>query len=848
MLSACSEETGFSATDTGTVRLSLDVDRTVLTAGASRSSLDEIVANLAPADFTVRLTGADGESKEWPFATFTGDKIGIGSYTITAYSGTEGKEGFNAAYFAGSEKINVATDLTTEVAITTRLANSAVRVDYTDEFRAYMSTFSASVRTAGSVDGIEYPATTTSDDMFINPGDASLYVTFTTNTGKSATLKAAEFTAAAQHRYTITVDINEGQMGDAVLNVEFDDQTVAETREFVLSDELFNAPAPVVTPENLATTVVESYSPAQECRFNVVAQGRVAAITLVTESEYLLSQGWPAQINLMDAGADVQQLLRSLGADVRGVWGKANPNLAVVDLSGTASALRPADNNVSRFRLEVEDEYGKVSDPSGIIEVTLIPLELEILDQQLCMLGDTKATIELAYNGEDLSKAVYEVYNDGAGEWETVTPISINPVSRSRASEDTPVYAVTLPLHDGLTNAQVRVHVLDRVVDFEIVRGVPEYTMSVDPVNVYATYAYAEIQSDDVDPASLVAVLKFTATGADALKVQHLGDGLLKVSGLKPSTAVDLKASVSDKVAEAKFTTEAAAAVPNGDFESLGEPFTASMNQSGKWSISAGINYQTTTQYSISEPTGWATVNKKTAGDHTTNNSWFRVPSTVNTTLTWTSTVPAIKLINTGGGTDTPPAVKGLVAQNGSNAMLLRNVGWSANGSVPGVKVEYGGTDAYYNHTAADLDNRSAGKLFLGSYSYSGGTETYNEGVSFTSRPVSLSGYYKYERDDVDAEETGIVTVQVLSGSTVIASATVNLEPASDYTLFTVPLTYKVGAPKATQVRVMFASSNHASYSQAAESAAVKTSDRMNRYECYALGSALTVDNLSFNY
>ena len=92
------------------------------------------------------------------------------------------------------------------------------------------------------------------------------------------------------------------------------------------------------------------------------------------------------------------------------------------------------------------------------------------------------------------------------------------------------------------------------------------------------------------------------------------------------------------------------------------------------------------------------------------------------------------------------------------------------------------------------------------------------------------------------------MTVKVLSGSTVIAEGKLALEPAGSYTLFNVPLTYIANPPKATSVRIMFASSNHASYNQAEKTANIKTTDRMSRYECYTLGAALSVDNLTFNY
>ena len=67
--------------------------------------------------------------------------------------------------------------------------------------------------------------------------------------------------------------------------------------------------------------------------------------------------------------------------------------------------------------------------------------------------------------------------------------------------------------------------------------------------------------------------------------------------------------------------------------------------------------------------------------------------------------------------------------------------------------------DIYNHNEPSSISNRSAGKLFLGSYSYVDGTESYNEGIDFVSRPLTLKGYYKYVQDRNDNSETGMVTV-----------------------------------------------------------------------------------------
>ena len=106
--------------------------------------------------------------------------------------------------------------------------------------------------------------------------------------------------------------------------------------------------------------------------------------------------------------------------------------------------------------------------------------------------------------------------------------------------------------------------------------------------------------------------------------------------------------------------------------------------------------------------------------------SWFVCPSTYNTTLSWTGTVPGIPIFG-GGGTDTPDIYKNLTAQNGSNAMVVRNVAWDENGTTPPAHYKTRGSAYYYSENVPSIANRSAGKLFLGTYSYSGNSESYND-------------------------------------------------------------------------------------------------------------------------
>lgn len=184
------------------------------------------------------------------------------------------------------------------------------------------------------------------------------------------------------------------------------------------------------------------------------------------------------------------------------------------------------------------------------------------------------------------------------------------------------------------------------------------------------------------------------------------------------------------------------------------------------------------------------------------------------------------------------------------NGVLLRNVAWDNAGGTP-PEGHWGFlTESLESLTPPTIQNRSTGKLFLGAYNYdhASATESYHEGIEFTSRPSKLIGYYKYTMSGNDAN--GVVTVVVEyknNGETItLASSEIALAPTNVYTAFEVPLTYTDTSHKATHLRVMFSSSNHASYSQAEESAYISTVD--NRAQAISVGSELYIDNIKLEY
>ena len=456
--------------------------------------------------------------------------------------------------------------------------------------------------------------------------------------------------------------------------------------------------------------------------------------------------------------------------------------------------------------------------------------------------------LSLGFNGTDVKENVtFKIYYPASHEWRATEVLSVSEgVSRGMAD-----YTVTIATNAVIQeNLQVQAFCGGKGSSTITVEKVPFVTDGTEN-DVFATHAFVTVTptvgNPEPDPAQVTFVGR-TGEGEFAPVTSDYADGYYRISGLTPGSEYEVKAVYDGLRSNGhKFTTEQALAVPNGDFEDLVETMSKTdMPESGQWSISAGVNYQNTLTYTVSEPKGWASVNGKTAAaSHANQNSWFVVPSTFNTSGRYIGQWPTI--MTYARNEDTPDSYKGFVAQNGANAMVVRNVAWDANGTTPALWRKTFSSQRY-NSNIPSVAERSAGKLFLGSYSYAGGTETYTEGVDFASRPSSLNGFYRYSRGSQDSAEKGSVKVTLLNGSTVVATGTASLDAAGDFTAFSIPLTYAKGAPKATELRIMIASSDHASYNQADETAAIKTDNKVNNFEAYSIGATLVIDNLTFNY
>lgn len=848
-LTSCSGDSDFgSSLREGYIHLATDLNTEVRESSNSKSRAG---VDITAEDLTLTLTSADGQVNRTysSINEFDAEEAyRVGDYTFTAFYGSEESEGFEVPYYFGSTNFSVVNGRVTEVELTVSLANTMVTVIPTEAFKSYFGNkFSATLHSVGG-SFVEYAADETRP-AYLRPGNVTLTASVTLPTGSSATLQVGTFEAEPRTHYKVTMDLADN-FGEAVLVVTFDDMTSLQPVSITLSDDMVNSPAPVLTLQGTEAAtplvVTEGNTPASDVRVDVHAEGQLKSLTLTTTGNpELLAAGWPAEVDLVSASEAEIAAMSALGFRA---WGAtmSNTKWASVVFTDLIPSLR---GQGATFTLRATDRFGKVSDPVSL-QVSLLPQVLKILSTEPVESKAETMTINIQYNGTaDPSTLSFLIAEEGSENWIGAKVVSVTP----GAIEGTYVVVIEIPASMKSFRLKVKSQVAETGAT-SVQRELVPVIVNIPEGSVWATKVYATLSSEvytaqELSNATFKVETSLSARSGNT-EISNLGDGKYLISGLEPASNYSLKAVVNGEESDAvEITTEAEIAVPNGDFEDLVTTINSNIQQGGLWTITAlgsATRYSTSVDIAVKEPKGWASTNAKTFYAGASNlNSWYTIPSVFNSGVTWITHQPTCKVMGIGqtGYDETPAEYQNLSASSGSNAMVIRNVAWDANGAEVPYKSQTGNTSYsnYYCSNVPTVANRSAGKLFLGSYGFNGSTETLNQGVDFTSRPESLTGDYKYVCDSQDTSETGVVTVEILSGNEVIASGTQNLGAVGDYTRFTVPLAYKVIDRKATSLRIMFCSSNR-------DESSIMTTNYCNKLECCSRGASLTVDNLKFIY
>ena len=752
---------------------------------------------------------------------FVDAQFPVGAHSLEAFSGDIEEEGLGKPYFAGSTTFNVYDGEHAKPTLVAKLANTAVSVEYTEAFMKYFTAYSTEIHSSNGTNYITMPELTTpgteSEWAYVKPGNVDINITVTKQNGVSGTVKAATIeNALPGTHYHVVIDANGGEVGNASITVSFDDATTLEPIEIDVSGDILVTPAPVLTAHGFTSgtpiEILEGDAAEATLKVNILAQGDVASVKLNTSSPTPELSSLQGDVELLTATEEQKNALTTLGVTTKGVWSGVG-QVAEIDFTNILQNLKVA-NGVSDhiFTITVVDKLNRTCEPV-VLKIQAPKPVLVISNQQDLAYQQTTAEFDFTYNGKDIQNKVKFQATNAGDDWEDCTYSSV--VDNGGGS-----YHVVINIPLRSSDSKVRaIYNTTTSAEYTFKRKIE---LAAADYDVWATKATVSMS-----PAAMRSQVTAIYLNDEQKGTTFNDYSQFTFTGLTPGTQYTAKAVLSNGTeATVTFTTEAAAGVPNGDFETLKSDAISvtEMLMGGQYKVSPKT-YTPWCSFTVSEPAKWTTINNKTCNlNAATLNTWFVIPSTYSTNITATAHCPGAKI--TGVKDATPEVYANLTAQNGNYAVVVRNVAWDNNGTNPATS---GGAfnTTYYCENKPTIANRSAGQLSLD--------------TDFASRPTTLNGYYKYERDSQDGTENAVVTVTVLNGSTEIGKGTKELGAAAGFTEFAVPVTYSVTNKKATALKIMITSSNRAEGS-------IKTTDYLGTLEAWSYGAILTVDNLTFSY
>lgn len=861
MMGACADETPFKgmSEDTGEGRISLSITTSdeLSTAIPKTRAVTTTVSTPPKEKFQVRLSKVDGTfAKTWSsideFAKE--DKFSIGIYELEVFFGTPDAQGVvsttggafsydHAYYYGKSEEIIVKEGEETPVSVLASLGNSLVQVEYTDEFKKYFNRWNTTLQTEGTSD-VEIGGAEVSS--YVTPGLIDIIMDAELQNGKKVFLNPAAFYAEAQHLYKVTYNVHNGEVGDASLQITFNDDPIKEHVIEINLNELENAAAPEITTIGFDNnTVIETqagvpFEEGKEVKFSVLAPGKIAKaiLTIDCSTGYLPSFMNSKTIDLCEATVDQQSKMTNEGITARGFFGAEPSQMGYLDLTDFCATLPAGEHTIT---LQVTDQYSQVNEIPAKCQISSVRLTGGIISSEAYM-GNGYAEIKISYDGPDPTQPganpfSFEMINPNTGTKYSVDVLSIENDNITRANYESKYYIckVSLPAAEAeyyRTSLFLGKTKLAVTTDHEL-KIICPYKVEAD---AFAKKIYLKINDiyNEYDLSSFYNDLKIYVNSVEyANKSIDNQNGLITLSDLKPDTEYTISTNILTFSKAQKYTptlilkTEAAASVPNSDLSMTENLLVDPINVGGPYEIKVVVasHQQITSSINRDVPAGgWATLNDLTCYSGSTNkNTWYMEPSTF---------------------------IEG-------NDIVIRSVGYNHNGpEIPESK--NGATTTYYcKNIPKESDiHPSIGELFLGSYSYNGVVPRV-DGINFSSRPASFSFSYTY--NSVGNEKGYVSIILYDKNGNILSRNEKELLSSSLPSYVTLPLANVPFGGKADKLEISFKSANVDStpqiefpknLSEGRTSFTYLADEKKdpNDYITFTKGSELKISNLYFNY
>lgn len=776
-LGSCSEDPAGGKGAKGSLVPCVDIDGGFIGLEVTTRAGEDLTTD----DLTLTVTSSDGSYVQtWDsFGDFNPaeEQFPIGDYTVAVAYGDRDAEGFEnrvvAAYY-DSQDVKILEGTSTPVELTASRTHAIVNITYTEAFERYIKSGAVDL-ISSTGNGITYvynddrPETRSS---LIVPGLTKVLVDIEKYNGTWIhNVEAAKFITKARGSYTVKLDVNEGSLGSASLSIIIDDNVTEEIVEVDISDDVVEADPPEIVLEGIAPdgklTVVEGTYAGDPIKVNFIAKGELAEVNFIATSTFLDRRGgWeastsPEGVDLLSLEQGQQGKYKNLGFDCHGIWNQPG-RLAVIDMTKVINCLEYLEkneplHNLSTFTFVARDKYNKVSDPISF-SIQVLPIELSLLNPSYLKIFDTEVELDMSFNGGDPTGMVKFNYKNERGTDEALKIESLTHLSGD-------LYRVKLSgLPADEYDLEITAEINGRSSNVLTVprHGVIAYASDND---TFANWAYIAMKAFNLSESDVESP-KFTLVSSENnknLQYTKYDDNVYIVKGLTPEKLNHIEVSFDDPTiycTSVDVTAESTTALKNGNFN---EPFEI---------VNKGSNWQ-----EIDVLDNWGTNNPMTTSQGG-NFAYVRISGTIQTSD----------------------------AHTGSGAALIRTVGWgSGNSAVGSMSGEMKYADAGLLHLGSSRKTRPSG--------YSGvqgalTTDDLDCGIDFTSRPSSVSFWYKYAPKNSADQGKAEIWVKDENGN-IISSMEISLPKADSYTKMSLPFKYEYGAPKAAKLYIKFLSTNN---------------------------------------
>lgn len=812
MLALCNCSSGdeYSRNATGKITLAVEADKTITQSVVSRATAPNmpVLSSLTADKLTLSLTSQSGEYYDtWPSRNEfpAEEEFPADTYTMTASYGNTAAEGFESPQLYGEATFPVVAGKVTPVKLTAKVANSLVMFEPTENFLNYFHSARFVLNSAAGNSLVVNPGETR--PVYINPGNASIDARVIMPSGADALITIGSFTARKATLHRITLDV-EASTGTATLTISFD-ETITDIKPIIidLTEELFTAPAPVVTPEgfegNRTIQLIETHT--DDYAFNIATRAGLASakITITDNNDT------PQIYDLLNA--DDHAALEKIG--LRTLNLKPGLEFSKIYMRDLISSMRCADRenpSNKEISLSVTDRLGRTTDETladnNTFKINLSPVTLSIEAVKDVVVHPTYQ-VKVRYNGSDIEKQLKfnTISKNG-----TKSAISDQKPQKVDGKDDEFIYTFRTPYKEddeknnvysnfkvegGLTNAD-GVSTDNLAETGSIV--IPEYKATIDSRDIWARKATITItpKSGYDQYKDLIAdALVISGIGAEHIENRNGNRFIVDVKDLEPDTDYDIAFSLNGYNPIHKvFTTEKPLQLPNSDMED--------------WHIKEQqSNWQ------------WYFANKSEDQPWGTNN---------DLTTTRRSSAASNYAYNTISGT-----IPTNDAYSGTSAALIRTVGWGNN-------------RAYGTVNSRNCKNTDAGLLHLGNNPTNANKSIVATGIEFKSRPSSMSFWYKYiPKNNQDFGYAEIILKD--QSGTIIANSSTQLPRQNTWKQITITLTYNENIMPANNIYVKFTSTVGDTFLDKNDNN-FSAPDFGNLSDGKYVGSQLYIDDIQLNY